>query len=85
MICKELTPHIPQDNRFLIMSEIIEKRDSVAVGIRLFEEIHFQERHLVGGVTPLSFYKEAARRMAEKIKNPVFLFFARIMILYGII
>ena len=75
MICIELMPPVPCKDRILKMCKIIEKNNSVAVGVRLFEEMPVGDRHLVGGMAPLSFYEEAAAQMADKIKNPVFFVF----------
>jgi hypothetical protein len=64
------------DTRFLAMAEVIRACDSVAVGVRLFEEVPGVDKNGVGGLVPMSYYEEAAARLAESLKNPVFFAFS---------
>jgi hypothetical protein len=53
----------------------VEKRDSVAVGVRLFEEIPGTDKSGVGGLVPLSFYEAAAHRITAHVEVPTFFVF----------
>jgi hypothetical protein len=53
----------------------MESCDSVAVGVRLFEEMLGKEKEEVGGIVPFSFYERAACRIAEKIMSPTYFVF----------
>jgi len=75
LLSKELAPPVPQSDLFLTVAKKIEGCNSVAVGVRLFEEVPSASQHFVGGLVPYSFYEKAAIRIAEKIKDPSFFVF----------
>ena len=75
LINRELSPPVPQDAKFLALAEQIDSCNSVAVGIRLFEEVPGATKSGVGGVTPVEFYTQAAHTLAQTVKNPVFFVF----------
>jgi hypothetical protein len=76
LIRRELSPPTPKDANFLDAAKRIEACSAVAVGMRLFEEMPGASKDGVGGLTPASFYESAARRIAEKVTEPVFFVFS---------
>ena len=74
-IAHELSPPIATESNFLRTADHIVKCNSVAVGVRLFEEMPEKSKVRVGGVTPKSFYRAAALQIAESQINPVFFVF----------
>jgi hypothetical protein len=60
---------------FLEMARKIEACNSVAVGVRLFEEVPGATKIGVGGLVPVSYYNRAARWLAGTIPNPEFFVF----------
>ena len=75
LISRELAPPVPDDAKFLAMAEKINSCNSVAVGVRLFEEIPGTNKSGVGGVTQGEFYTLAAQRLAQEINDLVFFVF----------
>lgn len=75
VIAGELGFPTPAEPNFLSMAKIIKSCDSVAVGVRVFEEIPGVDKSGVGGVVPLSFYEKAARQLADTINEPTFFVF----------
>ena len=74
-IAHELCPPRPSDSFFLQAADLIENCNSVAVGVRLFEEVPGESKTGVGGLTQKSFYRTAALQIAESYSNPVFFVF----------
>ena len=70
LIENEISPPIPQDERFTAMAKRMDGSNSVAVGVRLFEEVPKTKQTAI-----YAFYTEAAVRLAEKVKDPVFFVF----------
>ena len=75
-IAAELQPPRPEDARFLELGALIESTNSIAVGVRLYEEIPDSSKILVGGVTDLEFYSSAGSKLAEEVESPVFFVFS---------
>jgi len=75
VIAKEFEMPTPSDPLYLSMAKKIESCNSVCVGVRLFEELPGADKAGVGGVTPFSFYKMAAERLAESVRNPEYFLF----------
>ena len=75
LIENELTPPAPVDAKFLKLAEKIAACNSVAVGIRLFEEVPGASKSGVGGVTPIEFYTQAAQTLSQEVDSPVFFVF----------
>jgi hypothetical protein len=74
-IRRELTPPTPTKREFVDYGELMRTCSSVAVGIRLFEEVPGASKTGVGGLTPLQFFTDASRVLAETVRNPVFFVF----------
>lgn len=87
-ILKEIYPLIPKDNKYIQLSEKISVANSIAIGVRMHENIDKEfgfkineERKArmisgIGGITPTSFYLNAINKMSKKIKNPKFFLFS---------
>lgn len=76
VIGRELAVPEPVEPNFLSMAKVIESCNSVAVGVRVFEDVaEVDKEAVVGGVAPFSFYEEAANRLAERIHDPTFFVF----------
>lgn len=59
--------------------EKIKKLDAektIAIGVRMFEEIADETKKVVGGIEDISFYKNAIEIFKKKIKNPKFIIFS---------
>jgi hypothetical protein len=74
-LARELSPPRPTESIFSRTADLIEKCNSVAVGVRLFEEMPGKSQAVVGGITPKSFYGKAALELAKSQINPVFFVF----------
>ena len=86
LIIKELYPSIPQDTKYIKLSEKISKNNSIAIGVRMHENIDTEfgirisdkrkARMIagIGGITPISFYLNAINKMSDKVKDPKFFF-----------
>jgi len=59
---------------FDLYKKIILKKNSVAVCIRLYEEIK-KNKNLVGGVENINFYNNSINKIYKKVKNPFFVIF----------
>lgn len=75
--CKDIIGHelalpVPREPQFLSIAKTIEACDSVAVGVRLFEEVPGFNK---SGLVPLSFYEDAANLMTDRVKDPTFFIF----------
>lgn len=75
LIAEEFTLPTPAETNFLSMAKEIKSRNSVAVGVRIFEEMPSLDKSGVGGVVPMNFYENAARQLANVVKNPTFFVF----------
>ena len=61
------------------MIEKIKKIDvekTIAIGVRMFEEIADEKKNDVGGIEDISFYKDAIETFKKKIQNPKFVIFS---------
>ena len=67
---------VPNDNKFKKLNDKIKSTNSVAIGIRQFEEMG-EDRKLVGGITNENYYNESIEIMNSKIKNPHFFVFSK--------
>lgn len=88
LIINELYPSIPKDTKYIKLSEKISKNNSVAIGVRMHENIETEfgirisdkrkARMIagIGGITPTSFYLNAINKMSDKIKDPKFFLFS---------
>ena len=75
IVSDELTPPAPKEPQFLEMGKTMGTCNSVAVGVRLFEEVPGATKVGVGGLTPVAFYDVAAKQLTCRIKDPVFFVF----------
>ncbi len=74
-LARELSPPAPTESNFLALAEKMRTCESVAVGVRLFEEVPGASKEGVGGLTPMSFYDDAILQMVERVANPMFFVF----------
>lgn len=74
-IARELTPPMPRPPLFLDCARHMSEVTSVAVGVRMFEEIPDASKSGVGGVTPIEAFNRAAEQLAAEIRNLVFFVF----------
>ena len=75
-IAEELLPPKPMEANFQRVAELVDSTNSVAVGIRLFEEMPGSSKAGVGGLTELDFYARAASKLSTNVSNPVFFVFS---------
>ena len=73
----ELTPPTPKSAKFLGLAREIAAAESVAVGVRLFEEVPGADKAGVGGLVPFSFYRDAAEELlsTNTFRPPTFFVF----------
>lgn len=74
-IAEELQPEAPDGNQWRELGEAMGRGNSVAVGVRLYEEVPGQSKSGVGGVTPIEKINQAARSLASEISDPGFYVF----------
>ncbi len=77
-IARELTPPTPRGPLFLDCARHMGEVASVAVGVRMFEEIPDASKRGVGGVTPIEAFNRAAEKLAAEIGSLVFFVFCTI-------
>lgn len=75
LLARELMPPTPADARFIATAERMASCNSVAVGVRLFEEVPGATKAGVGGLTPIEFYNSAIQRLLSRVNDPVFFVF----------
>ncbi|MFI5071950.1 MAG: alpha-1,2-fucosyltransferase [Terriglobales bacterium] len=75
LIGKEFRLPPAEKGRFPEMARKMETCNSVAIGVRLFEEVPGATKSGVGGLVPMSYYGRAARRLNGTIPNPEFFVF----------
>jgi hypothetical protein len=71
----ELTPPPPTARHFLAAARHMATVNSVAVGVRLFEEVPGAAKTGVGGLTPIAFFNAAARQLSATVPAPEFFVF----------
>lgn len=76
LIARECCPPRPEDRRFRDLAAEIAACNSIAVGVRRFEEVPGADKRGVGGLTSDEFYRAAARHVAARVENPVFYVFS---------
>ena len=78
IISKEFMPPTPTDSKFLHYAELIDSNNSICLGVRLFQEVPGASKDGIGGLTSMSFFNNAAKKISEGIKNPEFFIFCNI-------
>ncbi len=74
-ITLELMPPAPASSTFLGMASLMGACNSVAVGVRIFEDIPGVDKSGGGGLAPLQFYEAAARELERIAPRPSFFVF----------
>ena len=75
LIGKEFRLPPAENGQFPEMARKMEACNSVAVGVRLFEEVPGPTKTGVGGLVPMPYYRRAARWLNGTIHNPEFFVF----------
>ena len=75
-IIQELIPSDPVDKIFIDMQKIIIDSNSVSIGVRMYEDLSESIHSKLGGLTTLDFYKNAIKKIVDKVSNPVFFLFS---------
>jgi hypothetical protein len=65
-----------KNNKILEVFKNLDLKNSVAIGMRFYEELSKNKRHLVGDVAPLSFYNESIELFEKKLDNPKYIIFS---------
>jgi hypothetical protein len=58
------------------MKKIIVDCNSVSIGVRMYEDLPESIHSKLGGLTTLDFYKNAIKKIIDKVSNPVFFLFS---------
>ena len=74
-IGRELSPVRPNETAYQRLAEKMMDQNSIAVGVRLFEEVPAGAAIVKASITPTHFYSNAARVAAKEIANPQFFVF----------
>ena len=87
-ILREIYPKKPSKTNYLNLKDQISKDNSVCIGVRMHENIEKKfglqisesdKKKIIsqiGGITSINFYKEAIKKILEKIDNPNFYIFS---------
>lgn len=75
IIAQDFALPAPHEFNFVEMANMIDSCNSVAVGARLFEEVPGNDKAGVGGLTPFSFYEDAANRLTNMAHDLTFFVF----------
>lgn len=75
LIGTELKLPPAEETSFVQMASRIEASNSIAVGVRLFEEVPEAKKEGVGGLVQTSYYNHAAHLLSENIDAPEFFVF----------
>ena len=65
-----------KNNKIIEVFKSLDLKNSVAIGMRFYEELSKNKQHLVGDVTPLSFYNHAIGLFEKKLENPKYIIFS---------
>lgn len=76
VVARECRPPRPADPAFRELAAEIGACNSVAVGVRRFEEVPGEDKRGVGGLTEDAFYLAGARHVAARVDDPVFFVFS---------
>jgi len=76
LIIKDIFPEEVNKKKFLFLKNKMQKTNSVAIGLRFHETMPKNINYMVGGITPMSFYKTAIKKIITSIKNPSFFIFS---------
>jgi hypothetical protein len=74
-LARELSPPDPVDGHWHRMRDLMASTNSIAVGVRLYEDLPGATKAEVGGLTDAGFYRRAAARLAAAVPEPVFFVF----------
>lgn len=75
IIAQELMPAIPTDEKFREYGRKMRSCNSVSLGVRLFEEVPGASKEGVGGLTIMSFFNDAAKRISAEVADLEFFVF----------
>lgn len=75
IILKSLQIMYKNSKKFKYYKNLMRRKNSVAIGVRLFEEIKNGEKKHVGDAENEYFYNQAIQEIYKKIKNPFFFIF----------
>ncbi len=65
-----------KNNKIVEVFESLDLNNTVAIGMRFYEELSKNKQHLVGDLTPISFYNEAIELFEKKLENPKYIIFS---------
>ena len=65
-----------ENNKIVEVFESLDLNNTVAIGMRFYEELSKNKQHLVGDLTPISFYNEAIELFEKKLENPKYIIFS---------
>jgi hypothetical protein len=75
IIIKELLPEAPINKLFLDIKNKITNKNSISLGLRIYEEYN-NDNYKIGGIVKLDFYKIAIENFLKDVKNPEFFIFS---------
>lgn len=65
-----------KNNKIIEIISRLDLENTVAVGMRFYEELSKDKQHLVGDVTPISFYNKSIELFNRKLINPSYVIFS---------
>jgi hypothetical protein len=76
VILEELKPKKPTKKTFLNIKKKLEKKNSIVMGFRLYQDVNRNKIMNFGGLTNANFYEKAINIFKKKISNPEFYIFS---------
>ena len=65
-----------KNNKIIKILNCLDLNNTVAIGMRFYEELSKNKQHLVGDVTPISFYNKSIELFNKKLQNPNYVIFS---------
>jgi hypothetical protein len=75
-IKKSLNFNEIRNNKLIEILNRLDLNNTVAIGMRFYEELSENKRYLVGNVTPISFYNKSIELFNKKLENPNYVIFS---------
>ena len=76
-ILKELRPKLPNNKNFLALKKKIILKNSISIGIRIYQDVKNKNLLKFGGLTDINFYEKAINIFKKKIHKPNFFIFSK--------
>ena len=65
-----------KNNKIIEILSGLDLKNTVAIGMRFYEEMSKNKHHLIGNIAPISFYNKSIEIFNRKLKNPNYVVFS---------